>query len=52
MVAEGRLGGLTEHAYTFMGGIYSARRVSEELAPRIAERLLADHADLALFVPV
>lgn len=52
MVAAGSLGGLTDRAYTFMGGVYSARRVSEELAPQITERLRADRADLALFVPV
>jgi D-proline reductase (dithiol) PrdB len=52
LVAARTLGGLTDHAYTFMGGIYSARRVREELAPRLTERLLADRADLALFVPV
>jgi D-proline reductase (dithiol) PrdB len=52
LVAARTLGGLTDHAYTFMGGIYSARRVRDELAPRLTERLLADRADLALFVPV
>jgi hypothetical protein len=35
-----------------MGGIYSSRRVSEELAPRLVERLLAEKADVALLVPV
>jgi len=52
LVAEGVLGGLTDNAYTFMGGIYSSRRVSEELAPHVTERLLAERADLALLVPV
>jgi len=52
LVAEGFIGGLTEHAYTFMGGIYSSRRVREELAPRLTERVLADKADVALLVPV
>ena len=52
LVSEGALGGLTRNAYTFMGGIYSSRRVCEELAPCITERLLADRADLALLVPV
>jgi D-proline reductase (dithiol) PrdB len=52
LVAEAFIGELTEHAYTFMGGIYSARRVHDELAPRITERLLAERADLALLVPV
>ncbi|MFO7931355.1 MAG: glycine/sarcosine/betaine reductase selenoprotein B family protein [Desulfosalsimonas sp.] len=51
MVSEGVIGELCEHAYTFMGGIYSSRRVKEELAPSLTERLLEDRADLALLVP-
>jgi D-proline reductase (dithiol) PrdB len=51
LVATGLLGALAERAYTFMGGIYSARKVKEILAPAIAERLLADQTDLALLVP-
>jgi hypothetical protein len=39
-------------AYTFMGGVYSARRVAEELAPRLTEHLLADRVDAVLLVPV
>jgi hypothetical protein len=35
-----------------MGGIYSARRVQQELAPQLLERLLAEHVDTVLFVPV
>lgn len=49
---EGVIGALSEHAYTFMGGIYSARRVREVLAPQLTERLLADQVDAALLVPV
>jgi D-proline reductase (dithiol) PrdB len=52
LVTEGFVGELSEHAYTFMGGIYSTRRVREELAPRLTQRLLAERADLALLVPV
>jgi D-proline reductase (dithiol) PrdB len=52
LVAEGRLGGLGPHAYTFMGGIYSSRRVRERLAPALADRVIADQVDLALLVPV
>ena len=52
LAAEGLIGELAEHAYTFMGGIYSARRVREEVAPRLTQRLLAERADLALLVPV
>lgn len=49
---DGVIGELSEHAYTFMGGIYSARRVREKLAPQLTERLLADQVDAALLVPV
>jgi D-proline reductase (dithiol) PrdB len=52
LVREGFIGGLTEHAFTFMGGIYSSRRVREEVAPAITDRLVAERADLALLVPV
>lgn len=52
LVNEGVLGSLTEHAYTFMGGIYSSRRVRDELAPQFAERMRAEKADVVLLVPV
>ncbi len=52
LVEEGELGELAPSAYTFMGGIYSARRVRELLAPEITRRLVADQVDLALLVPV
>jgi len=52
LVAEGVVGELTPNAYTFMGGIYSARRVVEELAPKLVERLHVERADVALLVPV
>ena len=52
LVREGVLGALAAHAYTFMGGIYSARRVQEELAPQLTERLLAAQVDAVLLVPV
>jgi D-proline reductase (dithiol) PrdB len=52
LVAEGFIGGLSPRAYTFMGGIYSARKVRERLAPAIADRIEKDEVDLALLVPV
>jgi D-proline reductase (dithiol) PrdB len=51
-VESGRLGSLSRYGYTFMGGIYSARRVREELAPEIARRVIEDQVDLVLLVPV
>jgi len=52
LAAEGFIGSLSGNAYTFMGGIYSARKVRERLAPAIAERIVKDEVDLALLVPV
>ncbi len=51
-VSSGRLASLGRHAYTCMGGIYSSRRVREELAPEIARRIREDEVDLVLLVPV
>jgi len=45
LVAEGRLGELARRAYTFMGGIYSSRRVRDVLAPALAKRLVKDEVD-------
>lgn len=52
LLAEGVIGSLADEAYAFMGGIYSSRRVAEELAPAITERLRAQQVDVALLVPV
>ena len=52
LVAEELVGELADSALTFMGGIYSARKVTEDLAPKITERLVAERVDAALFVPV
>ena len=49
---EGFIGGLADHLFTFMGGIYSARKVRDDLAPRLTERLLAEKVDAVLLVPV
>ena len=48
---EGRIGEVGPNAYTFMGGIYSARRVRDILAPALAERMEEDAVDAALLVP-
>jgi D-proline reductase (dithiol) PrdB len=52
MAEQGRIGSLGPKAYTFMGGIYSARKVREKLAPALADRVCEDEVDLALLVPV
>lgn len=51
LVADGFIGDMTNHAYSFMGGIYSARRVREELAPKLTAQLLSEEADVVLLVP-
>ncbi len=52
LVADGELGGLCDEALTFMGGIYSTRRLEEDTIPRILERCRAQAPDLVLLVPV
>ena len=52
LVRDGVVAELPHHAYTFMGGIYSARKVRDVLAPALVTRLLQDEVDVALMVPV
>ena len=49
---SGALGELAANAYTFMGGIYSARKVREKIAPELAARFKRDEVDVVLLVPV
>ena len=51
LAAEGRVGGVVSPAVSFIGGIHSARRVREELAPRLRDFVLRQEADLAYLVP-
>jgi D-proline reductase (dithiol) PrdB len=51
-LALGRIGALASQALTFMGGIYSQRKVQEQLAPAITEYLINDEVDIAIMVPV
>ena len=52
LVREGFLGGLAGRFQTFMGGIYSARRVREDLAPMLTARFREEGVDAVLLVPV
>jgi D-proline reductase (dithiol) PrdB len=45
------IGELADPAFSFMGGIYSARKVREELAPQIVDELKREHADALFLVP-
>ena len=49
---EGFIGALAPFALSFMGGIYSARRVRDELAPEVLRQLQAMQVEAALLVPV
>ena len=48
---EGRIGELCDPAFSFMGGIYSARKVREELAPKIVDELRSRRVDALYLVP-
>lgn len=50
-VREGGIGEIGPNAYTFMGGIYSVRKVRDILAPALAERMEDDAVDVAMLVP-
>ena len=50
--SEGRIGELAGNALSCMGGIYSQRRVREELAPALVERCVRDEIEAVLLVPV
>ena len=52
MVHDGVIGSLTTHALTFMGGIYSQRRLREELIPALSDEIAAMQPDVVLLVPV
>jgi D-proline reductase (dithiol) PrdB len=52
LVAAGEVGELAPALLTCMGGIYSQRRVNEELAPALVERCRRDEVDAVLLVPV
>ena len=51
LVNAGVLGGLAPRAITFMGGIYSQRRVGEALVPSVLEELQSQDVDLFYIVP-
>jgi D-proline reductase (dithiol) PrdB len=48
---EGVIGELCDPAFSFMGGIYSSRKVREELAPQIVDELKRAHVDAFYLVP-
>ena len=52
MAAKGEIGELADFGLTFMGGIYSQRRLGETLVPALVDRVRELEADIALLVPV
>jgi len=50
--AEGAIGELADPVLSCMGGIYSQRRVREELIPAVAGHFAAAKIDLALLIPM
>ncbi|MFT7650191.1 MAG: D-proline reductase (dithiol) PrdB [Candidatus Poriferisodalaceae bacterium] len=52
LAADGVIGELGPNGYTLMGGIYSTRRVTEDLVPGLVQRCLDDELDVVLLVPV
>ena len=52
LAADGTIGELAPLALTFMGGIYSQRRLAAELIPVLVERTLDLEVDAVLLVPV
>lgn len=52
LVDDGEIGELADVALTFMGGIYSQRRLHVELIAPLVERVKEAEADIALLVPV
>ncbi len=52
LTREGIVGSLASRFQSFMGGIYSARRVTAELAPQLLQLLREEEVDAVLLVPV
>ncbi len=52
LAADGLIGGVSDAAYGFMGGIYSVRRMREETIPRLIEACANHEPDIVLLVPV
>jgi len=52
LAEAGEIGEVGPNAYTFMGGIYSSRKVRDRVAPAIADRLQQDAVDAVILVPV
>lgn len=52
LVAEGVIGELADNYFSCMGGIYSQRRVREELIPALDLAISGENIDVLLLVPL
>lgn len=52
MQAQGEIGAVAPHHYSFMGSIIGPRKLIQENAPEVARRLVADSVDVVLLTPV
>jgi len=50
--ADGTIGSLAENFYSCMGGVYSQRRVTDELIPTLEATIARERLDLLLLVPL
>ena len=51
LASEGFIKAVSDHVYSFMGGIYSSRKVRDYLAPGLANQAVKDEVDLVVLVP-
>ena len=51
LASESFIKAVSERVYSFMGGIYSSRKVREYLAPSLAGQTMKDEVDLIVLVP-
>jgi len=52
LTAHGAIGELADNYYSCMGGIYSQKRVTTELIPKLTEAMGKERVDLLLLVPL
>ena len=51
LASEGLIEGIADSVYSFMGGIYSSRKVRDYLAPNLVNQIIKDEVDLVVLVP-
>ena len=52
MHAQGEIGAIAPHHFSFMGSIVGPNKLIKQNAPEVARRLVADGVDVALLTPV